>query len=212
MVAARWLKRLPWWSIGLVAGCVAAWAIAPLADLLIYKRDAIAQGECWRLFTGHIVHYSGTHLLNNFLVLVPAALLIEVRSRRDLMRVLLVSMSAIGLAIWVFQPGISTYAGSSGIALALVTFAGLRGMQGNPRWRMVCGLVLILVAGKLAGESLFGWQPVDWERAAGFVTVKLAHVTGVASGLLVWCVAVVRDRRARFAAAGIRRIDQLGPI
>jgi rhomboid family GlyGly-CTERM serine protease len=203
------LRGLPWWSIGLVAACLAATAISSVADLLIYEREAIARGEWWRLFTGHIVHYSRPHLLNNVLVLVPAAVVVEWRSRRELIHVLAMSATAIGLSVLVFEPGILRYAGASGISLGLVTYAALRGMDGNARWRVVCGLVLIVVAGKLAAESFFAWQLVDWEREAGFITVKLAHVAGVASGLLVWCVQFARERRTPLDATNVTGINRL---
>jgi len=212
VVAAYWLKRVPWWSIGLAIGCIAAFAIPWVADSLIYDRAAIARGELWRLLTAHVVHYSASHLLNNVLVLLPAVLLSEIRSRKELLHVLAVSATAIGVAIFIFEPGILRYAGASGISLALIVYVALRGIAGNPRWRTVCGLVLALVGVKLAAESLFGWQLVNWEHESGFVTVTLAHVIGVGAGMAVWCAHIFSDKLVRFVPTQAARINRLRQI
>ena len=86
---------------------VAALKLPGVAEYLVYDRGALARGELWRVFSAHMVHYSGAHLLANVLVLLPAALLVEVRYRVDFLRILVVSAVAIGvgtaLAIWVVR-------------------------------------------------------------------------------------------------------------
>lgn len=202
MVPAHRLKQAPWRSVVLMSVCLSVMLIPSAAELLIYDRAAIARGELWRIFTAHAVHYSVPHLFNNMLALLPAVLLAETRYREDMMYVLVVSALAIGLTIFVCEPGMLRYAGASGIALGLITFVALRGIADKGRWRTVCLTVLAVVVVKLAAESLFEWQPVDWEREAGFVTVTLAHVTGAASGLLVWCVRFVPGKRSRLVVKG----------
>lgn len=201
MVSARWLKQAPWWSIVLTIGCIAVMLTPSVAELFVYDRAALARGELWRIFTAHAVHYSVPHLLNNMLVLVPAALLTEMRYRKDLVHVLVISAVAIGLTIFVFEPGIARYAGASGISMGMLTFVALRGIADKGRWRLVCLFVLAVVIAKLAAESLFGWQPINWERESGFVTVTLAHVAGAACGFLVWWVKLVSGKRSYVVAA-----------
>ncbi len=203
MVQARWLKQLPWCSIGLATGCISVMLMPSLAEWLIYDRTAIARGELWRILTGHAVHYSVPHLINNMLILMPAAILTEARSRKDLLLVLGYSAVAIGLAVMLLEPGILRYAGASGVALALLTYVAVGGMWGKGRWRTVCILILAVVAAKLAAESLLGWQWIDWEREAGFVPIKLAHLTGAASGFLLCCVQFVSAKRSSVVAAGM---------
>jgi len=209
VVATNWLKRVPWFSVSLLIGCMATLAIPLVAELLVYERAAIARGEVWRIFGAHAVHYSGLHLFNNLLVLMPAVLLTEMRYPKELVRVLVVSAAAIGLAIFIFEPGILRYAGASGVSLGLITYVALRGLAGNRRWQTVCGLVLALVGVKLAGESLFGWQLVNWEQEGGFVTVTLAHLAGVVSGLVVWCAHILHDKYVRFVPTEATRIIRL---
>jgi rhomboid family GlyGly-CTERM serine protease len=203
VVPAHWLKQMPWCSISLAIGCISVMLIPSLAEWFIYDRTAIVRGELWRILTAHTVHYSASHLVNNMLILMPAAILTEARSRKDLMLVLGFSAVAIGLAVMSFEPGISRYAGVSGVALALLTYIALGGMSVKGRWRTVCMLILAVIVVKLAAESLFGWHWIDWQREAGFVPVTIAHLTGAASGFLVWCVRFVSGKRSSMVAAGM---------
>ena len=200
MVVAQALRRAPWWSIALVTGMVAALAIPGAAEYLVYDRGALARGELWRVFSAHIVHYSGAHLLANVLVLLPAAMLVEVRYRVDFPRVLAVSAVAIGVGLFFFKADIYRYAGASGVSLALLTYALLRGLNESRRWRFVCAILLALVVTKLAAEGLFNWQVADWERDAGFVTVTLSHAIGAGTALAIWVVRAAK----RVQVSGIR--------
>lgn len=202
MVATPGLKTVPWWTIVTAAAAAAALMIPGAAELLIYDRSGLLRGEMWRLLTAHLVHYSGGHLLNNMLVLVFAGALVETRYRSDWPWIVALSSVAIGIGVYLFEPGIARYAGASGVAFALLTYAALRGLAENPRWRVVCALVLVTIALKLVAESLFGWQLVHWERQAGFVTVTLSHTVGATSGFLIWSAHGAKQVYAnRFRAA-----------
>ena len=195
MVAATALKNAPWWTIGAAAGAVAALVIPGAAEWLVYERSAVAGGALWRLITAHLVHYSALHLCNNMLVLLFAGWLVEQRYRSDLPRIVGLSALSIGLAVFVFEPDITRYAGASGISLALLTYAALRGLAENRRWRIVCTVVLVTICLKLATENLFGWRGVDWMQQAGFVTVTLSHAIGVGVGFLIWLSHLVKHAR-----------------
>ena len=204
MVPAQGLRNAPWWTIGLATVAIAVLLIPGAADVLIYDRSALARGELWRLLTAHLVHYSGAHLLNNMLVLGCAAWLVETRYRSDWLRIAALSGIAICAAVFVFEPDIARYAGASGVSFALLTYAALRGLAENPRWRIVCTMVLATVSLKLIAESLLGWQLVDWQQEAGFVTVTLSHAVGAGTGVLIWLAPVVaRRQRHRISAAAL---------
>jgi len=186
VVIAQALRLAPWRTICLVTGMVAALSVPGIAEYLVYDRAAVARGELWRLFTAHIVHFSGAHLLANMLVLLPAALLVEIRYRDELPKILVLSAVAIGMGLFFFRTDIYRYAGASGVSLALLTYVALRGLNESKRWRVVCTILLVLVVAKLAAEALFSWQVADWERDAGFVTVSLSHAIGTATALAIW--------------------------
>lgn len=204
MVTAQGLRNTPWWTIGLATTAVAVLLIPGAADLLVYDRAALARGEVWRLLTAHAVHYSAAHLLNNMLVLGCAAWLVETRYRSDWLCIVALSAVAICAAVFVFEPHIARYAGASGVSLALLTYAALRGLGENRRWRIVCTMVLATIFLKLAAENLFDWQLVNWKQEAGFVTVTLSHAVGACIGVLIWLAHVMtRGHRYRYGVAAL---------
>ncbi len=204
MVATPGLKNMPWWTIAFATAAVAALMVPGATELFIYDRPALARGELWRLLTAHLVHYSGAHLLNNLLVLVSAAWLVERRYRSDWLCIVALSGTAIGIGVFVFEPGVARYAGASGVSFGLLTYVALRGLTENPRWRVVCVTVLVMIFLKLMAENLFGWQLVDWRQEAGFVTVTISHAIGAGIGALIWLSVVVRSSLgSRFEPASL---------
>jgi len=190
VVAPPALTRIPWWSLGLAAVAVLAQGSDGDADLLVYDREGLAAGELWRLLTGHLVHFSTAHLVNNLAVLVPAVWLVETRYK-DAGLLLLAAASAVGIAVFVGAPEIQRFGGASGISLAVLTYACLRGLNENRRWRLVCAVLLAIVCAKLTAEFFWSWRLLDWETNGNFVPVPLSHLVGTATGaaVYVWRVA-----------------------
>lgn len=186
MVVASRVKPMPWWTLGLLGVLLVAQWIPAVADALIYDRIAVTRGEAWRIVTGHLVHYSTSHLLANLAVLIPAAWLVETRHRGDVGVLLATAAVAIGGMLFVAEPGILQFGGASGIALAFLVYVGLCGLHGSPRWRVVCSVLLVGVMAKFFAE-LAGWQWRDWHQD-GFVPVVSSHVVGAAAGgaLYLW--------------------------
>ena len=195
MVSPPALTRIPWWSLGLTAVALLIHRFDGAGGLLVYDREGIAAGELWRLLTGHLVHFSAAHLVNNLLVLVPALWLVETRYK-DAGLLLLVAASTVGIAVFAGAPELQTFGGASGISLAFLTYACLRGIHENRRWRVVCGVLLAIVCAKLAAEVFWSWGLLDWEANGNFVPVTLSHLVGTATGvaLYVWRAAGERKR------------------
>lgn len=184
MVAPPRLIAMPWISAGLVAAMLAAQWLPGAAELLSYDREAVARGELWRIVTGHLVHYSWGHLTNSLLALLPAAWLIESRRRSDLLFLTLSAALTVGMALLLGEPDIAEYRGASAIGLALLMYAASGGLHGDPRWRLVCRVLLAAVIAKLSAETA-GWQLRDWQADAGFVPVASSHAVGAATGFAV---------------------------
>lgn len=185
MVVAPVLARIPWWTLGLVSAALAALLLPGAADVLVYDRAGVIGGELWRIFTGHLVHFSAAHLINNLAVLVPAVWLVETRYRGDAGLLFLAAASAIGFALLAGEPGIVQFGGASGISLAFLIYTCLRGLREDQRWRAVCMVLLVIVGAKFAAESA-GWHFRDWQANEGFVPVMLSHVVGAAAGGAVY--------------------------
>lgn len=195
MVSPPALTRISWWSLGLAAVALLIHRFDGAGSLLVYDREAIAAGELWRLLTGHLVHFSAAHLVNNLVVLVPALWLVETRYTKDAGLLLLVAASAVGIAVFAGAPELQTFGGASGISLAVLTYACLRGIHENRRWRLVCWVLLAIVCAKLAAEIFWRWGLLDWEANGDFVPVPLSHLVGTATGVALYLWRAAGERK-----------------
>ncbi len=185
MVASPVVMRMPWWTLGLAATALLAQWLPGAAELVAYDREAVLQGQLWRIVSGHLVHFSSMHLLNNLVVLLPAAWLVETRYRPDVAPLLVGSSLAIGVALLIGEPHIIEFRGASGVAFAFVVYVCLRGLHEQRRWRMVCLALLAIVVAKF-GADAGGWHLRQWQAHEGFVPLLLSHVVGAATGGIVY--------------------------
>ena len=80
-----WLDRMnhgglspPWFTFILAALVIAIYFFAgAAAPDWVFERTAIADGEWWRLISGHLVHSDGQHLLWDVLALVVIGWMLE---------------------------------------------------------------------------------------------------------------------------------------
>lgn len=190
---------VPWWTIGLVvAALVVAW-VPDAADLLIYDRARILGGELWRIVTGHWVHFSKAHLLANLALLVPAAWIVESRYGHDAGLVLAIASIVVGIALLLGEPDVVEFGGASGMSLAFLAYACLRGLEEEGRWRAVCAVALATLMAKFVAEAA-GWSVRDWQIHEGFVTVTSSHIVGAATGAALYA----SRRVARKSPTGAR--------
>jgi rhomboid family GlyGly-CTERM serine protease len=160
-----------------------------------YERDAIANGEYWRLVSGHLVHLGLGHLWPNLAALVVVGALFDgVLSNKDLWRVCLAAAAAIDLGLYVLEPDVAWYVGLSGVLHGLVA-AGALALTLE---RQTLGFVLAIGLGaKLAFEQLAGPVPFTAASVGGPVVVA-SHLYGAGGGLLAEAlVRVVRRSRSR---------------
>ncbi len=179
--------------IAVAAGLAFAWPAMP--PLLIYQRAAIAAGEVWRLWTGHLVHYNGGHLFWDLAVFVPAGMWLEAIAPGLARRFCLLAPPAISAALFLCEPGLARYAGLSGLATGLLVLLALIQWRRDvraPAWFWPA--VLLLVAVKIALEAVSS-EPLLARFEPGVRVVTLAHVGGVACAVLAFLV-----RRFRAAA------------
>jgi rhomboid family GlyGly-CTERM serine protease len=96
---------------------------------LIYERTALAGGDLWRIWTGHLVHFGWPHLV------VDAGLWLIVgwfsaRRHPTFTRWGIVLMPAfISGSIYLFEPGMIRYAGLSAVNLGLLAYLAVQGWR-----------------------------------------------------------------------------------
>lgn len=186
-------------------------ALCPAAhDALLYDRAAIAHAELWRLWTGHWVHFSRSHLLWNLLVLLPVGAWLEKLQPGRLLRYVLVAAPLSSLGFLGLAPGMQTYGGLSGLATGAVTLLALAQLARNRGDRVYWLAVLLLVAAKIILETgrsraLFS----DFSSPAMHVSA-LAHAAGAGLALAFFlsrrrpfCLPLKADTALRPAPAAI---------
>lgn len=155
-----------------------------LSQDFYYRRDAIYQGELWRLISAHFVHINGVHLLLNWLGWCFALLLFPAFLNWRLSGpCLLASSVGISLGLYLFFPNIQWYCGFSGVLHSLLVVASLL-----CRPRRLGGLILLLLSLKMIYEVTGG-------SLSGMLTETIesplyeAHWLGYALGFpLTWLV------------------------
>jgi rhomboid family GlyGly-CTERM serine protease len=178
---------------GLALGLFLGFGAAP--EAWVYDRAAIAQGEWWRLVSGHWVHSDLEHAAWDIGALLVLGLLFESRLRWRLCSVLVLSSLGVDLWLWCFEPALRFYCGLSGILNGMLAL-GLLKLWRETRhplvWLTGLGAIVKILWEIGSGEALFTstlWPSVPEVHAAGFV-----------SGLLVAMMsqAVASRRRSHY--------------
>jgi rhomboid family GlyGly-CTERM serine protease len=143
---------------------------------LRYDRDALAQGQLWRLLTAHWVHLGLRHALVNVLGFALLwALFVRDYSARQWLLIVFAALAAIDAGLWLWDSTVRWYVGSSGVLHGILA----AGTVANLKRREPPGLVLAaLLAGKLLYEQRVGPLPFSGSSAV----VVDAHLFGVLGG------------------------------
>ncbi|MEO6569782.1 MAG: rhombosortase [Opitutaceae bacterium] len=176
----------PWLALAISLVALVAWFWPRSRDLLLYDRSWIADGQWWRLWTGHVAHHSGTHLGWNLVVFFPAAVWLE-RIRPAMGRCCFaISPWFISGVLWYFDPKLHYYGGLSGVTIGVVTLLALVQLcrdSGEGRW--IWKIFLVLIMGKIAAEFLHSETTLFAGLPPGVRNVPLAHLAGaIFAGLL----------------------------
>lgn len=173
--------------------------------MLEFDRQAILAGQCWRLWTGHLVHYSAQHALIDIATALVAAL-IAAQSFGARRLVLAVALGApfICLGLLLAIPECRYYRGASGIAVMLAVMAGAGlwrdARAGTMHTVLTVRAALALLAAALAakiGAEAAGWSP-DWSDLPPDLAVAWqAHLLGAVAGMAAVAIIHARGRCVR---------------
>jgi rhomboid family GlyGly-CTERM serine protease len=150
-------------------------------ETFMYDRLAIADGEYWRLLTGHFVHLGATHLVLNLAGLVLVWLLVGryyTSGRWSL--VLLITIATVSGFFWFVDIHMLWYVGLSGVLHGLLLAGAVQGFKTLPS---ESAIIVAIVIGKLAWEQFAGPLPGSESVSGGNVVVN-AHLFGGIGGLI----------------------------
>jgi rhomboid family GlyGly-CTERM serine protease len=177
-----------------------------VAALLVYERQAILQGELWRLVTGCLVHFSASHLAWDLLVLTAAGLALRARGHRGLEVVCLLSAVSSGIFLLVAMPEISRFGGLSGPATGAVVYLCLCEISRRERHPALWWAVLVLVGVKTIAELTHQAPIFASVGDIGFRVLPSAHLWGGGAALAAfWAIRPRALKPADHAYAAVLR-------
>ena len=186
----QWMSG--WWLLGLLIATLVLLSLLceygqgeQLRLLLRYEREAVLQGEYWRLLTGHLVHGSWLHLVLNCAGLgLITALFPDHYSTRQWLLIGLLSLVTIDVGFVFWEPQLAWYVGLSGVLHGALAAGGIAWWRYETK-RLALALSMIFV-GKLLWEQLHGALPLS----GGMAVVVDAHlygaIGGVIAGTILW--------------------------
>ncbi len=187
----KYISSSPLQTISLCIGCLLIFLASGTApDAFIYNRQAITQGEIWRLITGHFVHCDFQHLILNICALFLIGSLLEQQAGRRFFEV--VSISCLGVSgwLWFTQTHLLNYCGLSGMlnGMLIVLLATLWKRHKHPLIPVIAIASLIKIWIEAAGEQAI-FSDLSWASVPG------AHGAGIAAGITYLLITKVRAER-----------------
>lgn len=175
---------------------------------LLYSRDALQQGELWRLLTGHLMHFSWTHLaadIGGFLLL--GVMIEREQGRPTLVGLLMVLALGTSAALWLLVPQLAFYGGISALNYGLLTWICLtRRDLVQERWQWIPSLFPVVIMAHI------GWQYTTEESLLSIGlprSVRVAWQAHLAAVLLAFACVGIKDcvslwRKPALASAATR--------
>ncbi|MGB6103946.1 MAG: rhombosortase [Pusillimonas sp.] len=174
-LAANWVRAL------VLAGLLLLLQMAGegVRIILRFNRQALEQGEWWRLLGAHFVHLGWAHTALNVLgVLLCCALGPQLFNRHIWLKAAGLALG-IGALLWWLSPGVSDYVGLSGVLYGLFVFGLLPQAWRGDR------LAALALAG-IAAWMLWQWAAgpaVLEEKLIGGRIIGVAHLYGFCLGI-----------------------------
>jgi rhomboid family GlyGly-CTERM serine protease len=127
-------RKLPWITLAMLALACMAQLWPELASLWQLADQSLARGELWRLFGGHLTHWSWNHLLWDGAALLFLGAALERANRRLYVLFLLIAGPVLSLGLLAVHPEMQVYRGLSGIDSALFTAWALGLLRQTKGW------------------------------------------------------------------------------
>ena len=151
----------------------------------LLDRDALLAGEVWRLWTGHLAHFSPNHLLVDVLVCALLSWALFRSGERGFGWLLFVGGAALSLSLVACDPALACYGGLSGLNALLLGRLAVRWMQAGGPQRALGLALLAATLGKFTLDTLgWGGPSVDFDSTA-VVPSHLSHWLGLFWGLVL---------------------------
>lgn len=159
---------------------------ASVHEALLLRRGAIFEGELWRLWTGHWVHFGTSHLLWDLGSFLAAGLWLgELGARRADWFLMAVVAPMLGGCLLLVDRQLGIYGGLSGLVCAQC--GALVALLWKRNRRSVALLLATLLIAKLCLDFSQGKAPLARFEGQEIRTVPWAHLIGALLGIpIAW--------------------------
>lgn len=180
------MKRIPVVTLAVAVSACLVYAL-PWREELAYE---VGDGRLWQLFTCHLVHWSGKHLVWDVCGFLILGWISERSHRVAYLCFLAVGAISVPLLACTMTPDITHYGGLSGLVLGQValwlTLSLVRSVRGRSAGPSLAAAVLLaLLFVKQGYELLHGDTSLVTMNYETFATVPAAHLISVVIGVLV---------------------------
>ena len=184
-----WRSHGVW--IGLFLLCLALY-LANGEKLLRYDRHLLAQGEFWRVFTGHLLHLNWPHFwLNMAGVGIVALFFNRDCTKQQWLALIVFSCVVVSLGLYLLNPNMFWYMGLSGVLHSLFVVGA---WYESRRFALSGYTLLVLLFGKLVYEQMGGGLASSETLIGARVAVDAHLYGGVAGALFI----LVREKPWRW--------------
>lgn len=191
-------RFLPWASVLAALAALVIQATPAVRPALLYDRAALGDGQLWRLWTGHLVHFGWPHfVVDTGLLLIVGWFgerLYPVFTRGGL----LLMPPFISACLYWLDPEMARYGGLSAVNLGLLLYIAAQGWRRN--WTdWFWPAVIAAYVGELAFEYFRGGHgggAIRFDDTSIRVGTS-AHVASAVYALLALGVARLRRRESR---------------
>jgi rhomboid family GlyGly-CTERM serine protease len=168
-------------------------------DPLLATAEGVRAGQLWRLITGSLVHATWGHLVRDLALLVFVGVAYGDRIGRHFGWLYAAGLAIPAAAVFVFEPDISIYYGTSGLTHALLAaaVAGELRQPSSPSLRLIALIIAVVLGAKLGFEVITGDPMFPMDLGHGVRQLPIAHAAGAAvgAGFAIW--SAVRGDRTR---------------
>jgi rhomboid family GlyGly-CTERM serine protease len=168
--------------LGVLAGLLLVAYFGHQSSALHYDREAILDGEIYRLLTFHFVHISNGHfLINVFTLVILWAMYGKVARAGEWIAVTFGCGAAIGVGLLLLNPQVEWSAGLSGLLYALFAYGAVKSVLSR---EFLSSAVVVFLVCKIVMEQTVGPNAAMEQFVGGAILID-AHMYGVASGLVL---------------------------
>ncbi|MCK4535733.1 MAG: rhombosortase [Desulfuromonadales bacterium] len=181
------VSKIPVVTLFFVCASLITYGWPYLSELLVYDRQAILEGELWRIFTAPLVHFSTSHLFWNLLVFAAAGWVAETTESRGFWIVCGFSAISPGLIFLWASPELIRYGGLSGLASGAVAYLCLCKAMTTGKHKLLWLTILVLIGVKIMIEVTTA-NPIFVRTGTPFHVLPAAHFWGCVGALvaLAW--------------------------